>query len=462
MEVAIRAANWLVAMEYFDSEVLSQEFLNVFYTSIYEHGKFIRSHLEYSPKLTMNHYLSDIAGLFFIAIYCPFFKESRKWQEFCLKELSQEIEKQVYDDGCNFEASTSYHRLVLEMFFYCGLLGQKAGIEFPKQYRDKLRKMFEFSLYCVKPNGKIPQIGDNDSGRFLIFSKREILEHKYLLNLAAIYYNDSLFKLPEFDFDEEAFWVFGAEGKSRYDNLPLRQEPLKSKAFSDTGWYIMRHNKDYCFISCGPNGQNGNGGHAHNDKLSFELMLDGEDVVIDPGTYVYTSYPDWRNKFRSTAYHNTIYFDGIEQNDISGSLFAMKQGVKCRVLKFEETEKELIFEGEVEYLNCEAKHKRKFILSKQAPALTIIDEVKCKDKKFTLNFCISNNFYKRGYEIKGADFKQFSGHYSGEYGKKEPIVFLKSDITLTQGDFINTITIRKKGEALNETSISEERVSSSR
>ena len=201
MDAAIRVANWLVAKEFFEESTLPKEFLEKLYKSIYEHGKFIRNHLEYSPKLTTNHYIADLAGLFFIAIYCPFLIESAFWQKFCIYELSQEIQKQVYEDGCDFEASTSYHRLVLEMLFYCELLGKRAGVEFPKIHSEKVRKMFEFSLYCIKPNGKIPQIGDNDNGRYLIFSSRPVLEHKYLLSLATIYYKGSEFKPIEFSFD---------------------------------------------------------------------------------------------------------------------------------------------------------------------------------------------------------------------------------------------------------------------
>jgi hypothetical protein len=45
------------------------------------------------------------------------------------------------------------------------------------------------------------------------------------------------------------------------------------------------------------------GGHAHNDKLSFELCVDGEDIIVDPGSYIYALNPEMRNHFRCAASH---------------------------------------------------------------------------------------------------------------------------------------------------------------
>ena len=47
-----------------------------------------------------------------------------------------------------------------------------------------------------------------------------------------------------------------------------------------------------------PNGKNGNGGHNHNDKLSFELNIFGQDFIVDGGCPFYTNSPDLRNSFR--------------------------------------------------------------------------------------------------------------------------------------------------------------------
>lgn len=439
MDVAIRVANWLVAKEFFEEGSLPKEFLEKFYVSIYEHGRFVRSHLEYSSELTTNHYIADLAGLFFVAVYCPFFKESASWEKFCVNELAKEIQKQVYEDGCDFEASTSYHRLVLEMFFYCELLGKRAGVEFPQAFRDRVRKMFEFSLYCIKPNGKIPQIGDNDNGRYLIFSPRPVLEHKYLLNLAAIHYGDLEFRPSEFSFDEEAFWVLGAQGHAVFVQLPSRAEPLNSRAFPDAGWYIMRHNKDYCFISCGPNGQNDNGGHAHNDKLSFELMLDGEDVIVDPGTYVYTADPKERDKFRSTAYHNMAALNGFEQNPIGKGLFSLKCGIRIKTASMEEEKEKILFRGSIE--TSESSLKREINFDKNHGACLVRDNFIAKRPNNAISRIhiapgleiIDRQIVKKGLgnklaqiEFEGRSFEEKLYDYSAAYGVKEQAIVIES------------------------------------
>jgi hypothetical protein len=419
MDVAIRAANWLVAMEYFtENAVLPTDFLNNFYTSIYEHGVFIYGHLEQGPPKT-NHYLADIAGLFLIALYCPFLKESLTWQQFCVRELEKEILHQVYEDGCSFEGSTAYHRLALELFFYSAFFARRAGIPFSSSYQQRLRKMFEFALYCIKPDGMIPQIGDNDNGRFLIFSERHVLDHRYLLSLAAIYFENADFKLKSFHYDEEAFWVFGMEGHKTWEQLAYRGQELGSKAFTDAGWYIMRRRDNYCFISCGPNGQDGYGGHAHNDKLSFELMLNGRDVIIDPGTCTYTPCPAERNAFRSTASHNTLQIDAIEQNTFSRNLFELQQNSVCSVEQFQEQGSCVRLCGKLTYTDPPVTHCREFLFDTENANMKLHDTITSPAQHtITLNFCLAPDSPQSMICLQGGELAEIEGVYSPEYGKR--------------------------------------------
>src|SRR5207237_10247168 len=89
-----------------------------------------------------------------------------------------------------------------------------------------------------------------------------------------------------------------------------------SQAFPDGGVVVLRSERDHVFVDCGTVGLAGRGGHGHNDCLSFEAVLDGVPLVTDCGSYVYTASPEWRNRFRSTAFHNTPRIDGAEQNRI--------------------------------------------------------------------------------------------------------------------------------------------------
>ena len=437
MDVAIRACNWLLGWEFFkDSSSISNEFVVKFFKSLLQHGRHIKSNLEYSETLTSNHYLSDIVGLVCLGVLVPEFKESKKWKNFGIDQLKKEMKKQVYPDGVDFEASTCYHRLALELFFYTTFLiiindknfkednFIEVGNEmFSEEYIQCLYKMFEFILYALKPNGRIPQIGDNDNGRLHIFAKREVLDMRYLLTLGAIFFKEPKFKIKEFDFCEEALWVFGEKGYKIWQDLEENcLADIGSRAFPDAGWYIMRNDKNYMFISCGPNGQNGNGGHCHNDKLSFELCMDGQDIIVDSGTYVYTAEPEWRNKFRSTAYHNTVVVDNEEQNRFDKkSLFEMRNDTVAKSLRWEINDEMDIFIGEhygYKRFSQPVIHKREIRYYKKDKKWEIIDRFGGEgEHNLEWNLILSPEFKQ---ELK-ISYDKLRWHrepafYSSEYG----------------------------------------------
>ena len=392
MDVAIRVANWILGFYFFrGSRAFTDEFLIKFLKSPLIHGRHIMANLE-NKGITNNHYLADLVGLIYLGIAFPEFKEARRWREFGVQELVKEMEKQVYDDGMDFEASTCYHRLALELFFYPAVLCRLNGIELPQSFHEKLKKMFDFVLYVLKPNGKMPQIGDNDNGRLHVLGKREILDFTYLLTFATLFFNDPKYEIEEFGFVPEALWLFGPEAYERWKKMPGKSmEELESKAFPNGGIYVMRYKKDYMVISCGPNGQNGNGGHAHNDKLSFELCIDGEDIIVDPGTYVYTADPEWRNKFRSTAFHNTIMVDGEEQNRFhEDALFGMRRDAIVKMERWQTNKKYDILDarhnGYQRFKNAVA-HRRQILFSKANGCWEIRDILVGKGKhEFDLYF----------------------------------------------------------------------------
>lgn len=331
MEVSIRAVNWLIGFHFFkDSPAVDSTFLKAFLKGLLVHGRHIYANLENEDGLTTNHYLADLVGLVYLGVLLPEFKESSQWRDLAVSELLREMEVQVYPDGVSFEASTSYHRLALEIFFSAAHLCRLNNIILAESFWDRLASMFDFVLHYLKPNGRAPQIGDNDNGRLHCFKRRDPLDHSYLLTIAALLFRSGRYKDSHVQFDDEALWLFGPDAITEFDKLPYRDRPVSSKAFEYGQVFVLRRDETYVIVDCGQNGQHGLGGHAHNDKLSFELHVGGNDLVIDPGTYTYTAAPGVRELFRSARYHNVLTVDGEEIDRFNG-LFRSRDDTPVRI-----------------------------------------------------------------------------------------------------------------------------------
>lgn len=106
---------------------------------------------------------------------------------------------------------------------------------------------------------------------------------------------------------------------------------ISLKSYPHFGLYIFRCNNFYLSVMGGQIVENGNSGHSHNDRLSFELNIAGIDVYLDSGTYLYTPLPELRNKFRSSKAHNVPIINDEEQCSFTG-IFSMQNEVKCEIL----------------------------------------------------------------------------------------------------------------------------------
>jgi len=344
MDVGIRVSNWLLAIEYFKGkDIFDDRTITLIAKSIIHHIKYLENNLEWTSKLTSNHYLSDIAGMYFLSQYFKSYKKNKRLEKFSIDELNKEIFKQTYSDGVNSEGSTSYHRLVLEIFAYCGLLDKKTSKKLSKGYFKRLMKLFNFSNSIMDRSGFAPQIGDNDSGIFIKFKNRKILDYSYLNIIERALFKDCDNNLNGIDCEEPEHAILGVEwnGKKYYSN-----KYNQCVSFDEAGIYIYKRGDIYILISNGPNGQNGNGGHAHNDKLSFIIKYKEEEIFIDPGTFLYTPFPEERNKFRSTKSHNTVCVNDEEQNRfVENYLFGTIEDCKERTNKIITNENGFTFVG---------------------------------------------------------------------------------------------------------------------
>ena len=185
MEVALRAVNWTVAVNFF-GEILQkdEQFRLTITKSLLQHAYYIEAfpEIKYNGKGN-NHLVADYFGLLILALTLKDHHKAAEWLQISTDGLVECMQYQVNDDGSSFEGSIPYHRLVLEMFGYTALVCRTNNIDLPPAYYEKLFKMFEFTAAYMDHNGNAPQIGDNDSGRTIILHYSDEHDHSYLLDL---------------------------------------------------------------------------------------------------------------------------------------------------------------------------------------------------------------------------------------------------------------------------------------
>ena len=87
MEVSLRAMNLIAAWQFFrDAPALTEKRLTDLLAMLWQHGDYIRRHLEFSYLATSNHYLCDVAGLLWLGVMLPELHSAREWREFGLRE----------------------------------------------------------------------------------------------------------------------------------------------------------------------------------------------------------------------------------------------------------------------------------------------------------------------------------------------------------------------------------------
>ncbi|MEW6350139.1 MAG: heparinase II/III family protein [Thermodesulfobacteriota bacterium] len=499
-------------------ELSDKGFERVFRRSVYEHGRHIVGNLEWFHGIRGNHYLADIAGLLFVAAHLERTRETDAWLAFAVQELIEEVGYQFHRDGTNFEGSTAYHRLSAEMVAYCTALvlglppekqealrtydprvvrgrprlrpaplpwydvpGNDASCcvktPFPPWYFDRIERMGEFIADITKPDGHIPQIGDNDSGRFFklapVYESMTVKDARkrypslsgydglpddaeYLMEdhldcrhlVAAVcglvdrpdllsrigdppgrggvhpdtacveafaqglrasshrtgtaawtvdpaaYSHPEQFrddrttrdpgcnnatmepprrrswpadttrgKNPPPPHQEPAEWselsntlrVLGrgsggqpfckrvSPGRSSSERSRVTRfeaghgdlrEGVRCVAYPDFGLYLLKSHRLYLSLRCWSGEYREPGGHFHNDQLSIELTIDGKDLVMDPGTYLYTPVPEARNKYRSVDAHFTPWAFDREPASLREHLFKLPDPPKAEIRYF--------------------------------------------------------------------------------------------------------------------------------
>ncbi len=319
LEVAFRSLSWLwvrhllagssAAPVSFEFDLLRAVALN---------GRHINRYLStyYSPN---THLLGEGVALFFIGTLCPQLPGGQRWQQRGWEILLREAERQVRPDGMHFEQSTYYHVYAVDLFLHARTLAACNGIPIPGGFDQTLERMLEV-LRALSQAGVPPRFGDDDGGR-LFNPRRNHTEHLLdPLATGAVVFGRADFKAAARGLREETLWLLGPQGVAQFEQLPASKSSRASMRLEDSGIYVMASSEpvpQQLVIDAGPQGAL-TAGHGHADALSVQLSVNGREWLVDPGTFCYISSGAERDLFRSTAAHNTLQVDGLDQADPTG------------------------------------------------------------------------------------------------------------------------------------------------
>lgn len=383
MDVALRAVGMLVGLSFFRaSPALSVRWWDRFLKGMVDHARFIVANLEYGTVdhrlIASNHQVANLLGLYWIALCFPALDAGSVWRGIAEDGLEREIRRQMLADGGNVESSVPYHVLTLEMFLSAYALSLHHGVALSPGYRERLVAAFDW-LRCVRqPGGRLPQVGDADSGRahqLGDYGRRRYESADHLLAAAAAVLQCPALAddVPRSCLMEAMLWEVSA-------GEPATPKPLEpASLLADSGLAVLRAGPSYLLMSNGPVGTFGVGNHKHNDQLAIEWVVGRVPLLVDGGSYIYSADPAARNRFRSVTTHNTVAVDGEEQNHVQPEwLFRMFQTGDCGFSACTQEAETIVLEGWHEAytrLDPPVRHRRRVTLSRQDGTVRIDDRL---------------------------------------------------------------------------------------
>ena len=72
------------------------------------------------------------------------------------------------------------------------------------------------------------------------------------------------------------------------------------KSFPEAGYAVIRTPEILFTFDYGPLGMAPLYNHGHADALSITLSVNGDLLIVDPGTYAYNGVPEFRRYFKGT------------------------------------------------------------------------------------------------------------------------------------------------------------------
>jgi hypothetical protein len=264
----------------------------------------------FSPN---THLLGEALALYVTGRALPALAANARRGELGGRLLVAEAQRQIAPDGGHRERSAHYHRYTLDFYLLALVVARITSDPIEPDLSAVVRRLADAAAVLADDRGRFPHFGDDDGGSTLPICGRATDDVRDSLAIADVLLgHQSIADAPE-----EACWVLAHPSLASVSPGAPAAAPARertSASLPDMGYFVSRSRGGvHALVHAGPRGYL-NGGHAHADALSMTVALRGTPLLIDPGTGCYTTDADARDRFRSTAYHNTAQLNGRSQS----------------------------------------------------------------------------------------------------------------------------------------------------
>lgn len=298
-----RVLNWLEIHSLFlGEEAYSDEDQLTTIATLLQHGQHL---YELNQKFRKgNHQTKGMSSLAMLAILFKDFEGTDKWYETAMTRLGEHLDKEINDDGFQFERTVHYHMSDIANYFYPYQLAKLNKMPVGEEWESKLNSLFTTLVKIAYPDKTAPVLSDDTDQPWA--ERNEIAGSMTLGYL--------LFENAEFGYfaknkvSSKMYWFITNEQLELLKDVDTKKPTYGSLYFPDTKYYVMREGYDkgdnMMVISAGLDPDKPD--HQHGDMLGIQASANGN--IILPNYQVRYSLPDY-GFFKNSLVKNVALVD---------------------------------------------------------------------------------------------------------------------------------------------------------
>lgn len=291
----------------------------------------------YAESQRNNHTISEAAGLAMLGTrFVGKHPDAEAWRQSGLRRLEAAVLEQFGDDGWYGQNSFNYARVALDQCILAQRVLLSAGHSLSSTVQDRLRRATEVFISVVDAaTGEVPNRGANDGALVHPVSTSEFRDYRPVITLACATFGIAC--PADVPLDSEVVALLGLKHPAAKS---VRRDGIDRG--DNSGWIAVRNGAWAAFARAG----RARFRPGHMDVLHLDLRWNGQEILVDPGTYSYNAPGGWREAFTSGLAHNGMVLDG-DDRVVRGPRFLTLDAPNGRVVSADWSNEEAVFVIEI-------------------------------------------------------------------------------------------------------------------